>query len=150
MNDIIQNNIKKIMDINGVSISELSKRSGIDMGVISRLVKREDLSNTKLKVLDSVADALGVKLEDLYDESSFLNKRNKVSFKIYKNKIKDIMEEKNISINELSEICPVIYPTLHRAINRDELNTTALETLSLIADALGVQITDLYEEIIQD
>ncbi len=60
------------------------------------------------------------------------------------------MKAKSISVRELEIMTNIHQQYLYVLVRKDEINTTPLETLSLIADALGVQITDLYEEIIQD
>ena len=62
-----------------------------------------------------------------------------------KNKIKDLLEEKNIKIIELSRMTGLHYGFVHDVVNRKDLQYTQLKTLRKIAEALDVNVSDLYE-----
>ena len=66
-----KNRIKELMEMNRLTVTELSRICNIKHQVISNLLKREDLNNTALKVLYPVANALGVGIKDLYDKNEF-------------------------------------------------------------------------------
>lgn len=61
------------------------------------------------------------------------------------NNILTILDEKGISIRELSLGIKMDYAGTHRLVNRASLNTTKLETLVKIANYLNVEIQDLYK-----
>lgn len=60
------------------------------------------------------------------------------------NNIPNILDEKRISIRELSLGINMDYAGTHRLVNRTSLNTTTLKTLLKIANYLNVEINDLY------
>ena len=61
------------------------------------------------------------------------------------NNIGNILDEKRISIREMSIGIKMDYAGTHRLVNRASLNTTKLETLVKIANYLNVEIQDLYK-----
>lgn len=61
-----------------------------------------------------------------------------------KNNIRELLDIKNMSINELSKQIEKDYATTHRLVSRDDLGTTALDTLVKVADALGLNVEMLY------
>lgn len=61
------------------------------------------------------------------------------------NNILTILDEKGISIRELSIGIKMDYAGTHRLVNRASLNTTKLGTLVKIAEYLNVDIQDLYK-----
>lgn len=61
------------------------------------------------------------------------------------NNIGNILDEKRISIRELSIGINMDYAGTHRLVNRTNLNTTTLGTLIKIAEYLNVEIQDLYK-----
>lgn len=67
-----------------------------------------------------------------------------------RNKIKQILKEKDISIYRLNEIMGGTYATTYYLVNRETLNTTSIETLKNVAEALHTDIDDLYEEVDND
>ena len=62
-----------------------------------------------------------------------------------KNKIKEILEEKNIKIIDLARMTGLHYGFVHGVVNKQDLQYTQLKTLRKIAEALDVKVSDLYE-----
>lgn len=75
------------------------------------------------------------------------NKRHKKTKVILKNKIEQILVERNISINSLNTVAKKQYSSTHILVKRETLNDVKLETLYLIAELLNVTIPDLYEVV---
>lgn len=63
-----------------------------------------------------------------------------------KNLIPQLLNEKGISIRELSKRTGKGYAQTHEIVRAETLNSRTLETLAQIAKAIGCQVTDLYEE----
>lgn len=61
---------------------------------------------------------------------------------IYMLRIKDVIKEKGTSVQDVAKIMGISAPALSRAIN----NNTTVEMLGRIAEALGVEIVDLFEQ----
>ncbi len=61
-------------------------------------------------------------------------------------RLKEILKEKNISMGKLSRMSDVALNTIRR-ISNDPTYSPTLNTLERIAHALGVPISDLYEEL---
>ncbi len=61
-------------------------------------------------------------------------------------RLKEILKEKNISMGKLSRMSDVALNTIRR-ISNDPTYSPTLNTLERIARALGVPISDLYEEL---
>lgn len=57
-------------------------------------------------------------------------------------RIKELCKEQRITINGLAEKIGVAQPTISRIINGKQ--TPALDTLEKIADALGVEVAELF------
>lgn len=62
-----------------------------------------------------------------------------------KNKTKELLKAKGLSIKSLGEYAGWDYSLAHRIVNREDVASTTLETLIKIADFLKVEVTDLYE-----
>lgn len=62
------------------------------------------------------------------------------------NRINEILKEQNLSILKFSEMVEKSYPTVHNLVTRDDLGDTKAKTLKMVADALGVKVTDLWKE----
>lgn len=62
------------------------------------------------------------------------------------NRIKEILDEKKISILKLTEMVDKNYASIHKLVSRDDLGETKAKTLKMVADALGVKVTDLWKE----
>lgn len=67
----------------------------------------------------------------------------KVQFEI-KNNLLKIMDEKGINTKVLSKNANLNKCTISHLRGKSTLNTTTLETLMKLADALGVDPTELY------
>lgn len=65
--DVFRTNVRKIMDANGVTMTELAARVGTSRPGVSRILSGED--NVTLPRADRIAKALGCKLTDLLTES---------------------------------------------------------------------------------
>lgn len=63
-----------------------------------------------------------------------------------KNKIKQILKDRNMSILQLSHLANLNYPSTHRAVNNPDLSYTSISTMTKIANALNVKVEDLYEK----
>jgi DNA-binding Xre family transcriptional regulator len=61
-------------------------------------------------------------------------------------KVKEIAEQKKISMTRLSRIADVNYKTVH-AIFTDPYRDVAYSTLDKLAKALGVTVPDLIENV---
>lgn len=62
-----------------------------------------------------------------------------------KNKIEEILTQKEISIRQLSKGTGLSYSHAYSIVSKDDLWNTNLATLEKIAQFLQVSITDLYE-----
>ena len=62
-------------------------------------------------------------------------------------KIKEICEEKGISVTELGRMIGLSKSSIHTIINN---NNPTIETLEKIADALEVEVTDLLDKPEED
>ena len=60
-------------------------------------------------------------------------------------RLKEVLQEKNISMSKLSRMSDISFSTISRIIN-DKNYSPTLATLERIARALDVSISDLYEE----
>lgn len=60
------------------------------------------------------------------------------------NRIKEILEDKKLSILKLSKIMDINYATMHSIVNRPDLGTTQAKTLLAVAETLDVDIEDLW------
>ena len=60
--------------------------------------------------------------------------------------LKGIMEEKKLSIRALAEMANLANGSIERARSDELIGRCSLETLEAIAAALGVKISDLYNE----
>ena len=73
-----------------------------------------------------------------------LNVSDKIKFMV-RLRIKEIAEDKGISMRKLSKRSEITYRTIQRIYNEPDYMPT-LPTLELIAKALGVSIADLISE----
>lgn len=64
---------------------------------------------------------------------------------VVRNKIKEVMQIREMSIRELGRRIKMSYPNTRDLINRESLNNTTIVTLLAVAESLGVDIKDLYE-----
>jgi len=60
-------------------------------------------------------------------------------------RLKEVLQEKNISMSKLSRMSDISFSTISRIIN-DKNYSPTLATLERIARALDVSVSDLYEE----
>lgn len=65
--------------------------------------------------------------------------------KIYKNKMKKVIDEKGVSISYLTNQVGRMYGNVHRMINSDIIDDKKFSSVGDVAIALDVPITDLYE-----
>lgn len=61
------------------------------------------------------------------------------------NNIKELLQEKEMSILKLSEKANLSYKATHDLVNRKDLGTTRMSVLKSVADVLEVEITKLYK-----
>lgn len=66
--------LKKLRNEAGLSVSELSQRSGVSVGMISQTERGQ--SNPSLKILDRLAQALNARLADLIEPEAPVVERN--------------------------------------------------------------------------
>lgn len=64
---------------------------------------------------------------------------------IAKNKLKEIVEKKGISIYEIANNTGMYYSSVYNAINREYLDDTKLGSLILISKVLDVPVREMYE-----
>ncbi|MFL8888706.1 helix-turn-helix domain-containing protein [Helcococcus kunzii] len=62
------------------------------------------------------------------------------------NKIKDILDKKDMSIYRLQQLTDLSYATVYNLVNSDNFDRVNFDTVYRIAKALNVEITELYEE----
>lgn len=62
------------------------------------------------------------------------------------NRIKGILEEQGMSINQLADTLKMGYKGVHTMVNRESIDTTKIGTIHAVAKALDVKISDLYHE----
>ncbi len=62
-------------------------------------------------------------------------------------KVKEVLQEKHMSIGKLSRRSDVAWITISRMCNQPTTYSPTLDTLDRIAKALNVPISELYEEI---
>lgn len=62
-------------------------------------------------------------------------------------KVKEILQEKHMSIGKLSRRSDVAWITISRMCNQPTTYSPTLDTLERIAKALSVHVSDLYEEL---
>jgi len=62
-----------------------------------------------------------------------------------KGKVKEVMEQKGVTIRQLTGMTGLSSGTLHRARGKQFTKCT-LDTLDTLAAALGVKVKDLFEE----
>ena len=62
-----------------------------------------------------------------------------------KSRIKEVMEQKGVTIRQLVSITGLSSGTLHRA-RGDLIGRCTLDTLRVIATAMGVKVKDLFSE----
>lgn len=60
-------------------------------------------------------------------------------------RVKEVLEEREISMGKLSRMSDVSFSTVRRLCN-DAQYSPSLETLEKIARSLGIKISDLYQE----
>ncbi len=61
-------------------------------------------------------------------------------------KVKEVMQEKGVSMGKLSRLSDVALITISRMCNQPTTYSPTLATLERIAKALNVPISELYEE----
>ena len=62
-------------------------------------------------------------------------------------RLKELLQEKHISMGKLSRMSDVSQMTINRMCNNPTTYSPTLETLQRIAKALNVPVSALYEEI---
>ena len=60
-------------------------------------------------------------------------------------RIKQVLQEKGVSVGKLSRMSDISFSTCRRLVNEPDYSPS-LDTLEKVAHALGVPISDLYEE----
>jgi len=68
---VITSNVKKIMAAKGVTIKQLAQATGLAEETIQRARRggdRNQLGSCSLLTLETIAQALGVRVKDLFDE----------------------------------------------------------------------------------
>ena len=65
---IISSNVKYIMRKEGVTLREITERAKISESTLLKIRKSSTIGECKLNTLKKVAQALGCKLKDLFEE----------------------------------------------------------------------------------
>ena len=63
----MENKIKDILKEKNIKIIELARITGLHYGQVHDIVNKQDLQYTQLKTLRKIAEALDVKVSDLYE-----------------------------------------------------------------------------------
>lgn len=63
-----------------------------------------------------------------------------------KHNLKQILEDRNISILELSKMTGIHYRIVYLLVNREDLSETRLKSLYKISKALDITIDDILKE----
>lgn len=66
---------------------------------------------------------------------------------ILKSKLREILDEKNITIKEIADFINIRYATIQRVVATEYLDTTSLVVLVRIAEYLNMKVDDLYEYV---
>jgi len=67
---------------------------------------------------------------------------------IWRNRITDLLREKELTISDLQRHTGMSYTSAHRVATSPTISEdTKVGTMKRIAAALGVKITELYEEV---
>jgi DNA-binding Xre family transcriptional regulator len=64
-------------------------------------------------------------------------------------RVKEIAEQKSMSMGKLERLADLSHPTV-RDIFRDPYKEVTTTTLTKLANALGVSVSDLFEEVPDD
>lgn len=67
-----------------------------------------------------------------------------------KNKIKEQLEKKEISVNQLSRDIKMNYRNAHALVNREYLDDTKMINVYLVSQVLKININDLFEYVDED
>jgi DNA-binding Xre family transcriptional regulator len=62
-------------------------------------------------------------------------------------KVKEVLQEKKMSMGKLSRLSDVAWITISRMVNNPTTYSPTLDTLERIAKALDVKVPDLFEEV---
>jgi transcriptional regulator with XRE-family HTH domain len=62
-------------------------------------------------------------------------------------RVKEVLQAKGMSMGKLSRLSDVAWITISRMCNQPTTYSPTLDTLERIAKALGVPISELYEEV---
>jgi len=62
-------------------------------------------------------------------------------------KVKEVLQQKGMSMGKLSRLSDVAWITISRMCNQPTTYSPTLDTLERIAKALEVKIPDLFEEV---
>lgn len=67
---------------------------------------------------------------------------------VWRNKIQKILTSRGMSISDLQKEAKMSYPAIHRLATSDVItDDTKAGTLRAIANALQVNVTDLFDEV---
>lgn len=89
-------NMKKIRESKGLGVNELSRRSGVNASYISSL-ERDEKKNPSLTILEKLADALDVNVNEFMKNDTYVNSDNDPEgFKSPEDAIKFILKQPSV------------------------------------------------------
>lgn len=144
-----RNRIIKILEKKGWSKYKLAKKAGIAHSTLHDILTGKN-ANPNTKTLEKIAGALGVSINEFFDEmseSKLATQKNKIhsenNTEIGK-KIKKLRKEKGLTQKELAEKSNLSRSYL-ADLERDRYNPS-LDSLKSIANALGVSVEIFFKE----
>ncbi|WP_427340556.1 helix-turn-helix domain-containing protein [Caloranaerobacter sp. DY30410] len=144
-----RNRIIKILEKKGWSKYRLAKKAGIAHSTLHDILTGKN-ANPNTRTLEKLAEALGVSINEFFDEmseSKLATQKNKIhsenNTEIGK-RIKKLRKEKGLTQKELAEKSNLSRSYL-ADLERDRYNPS-LDSLKQIANALGVHVSILLDE----
>ena len=131
--------IKKIMEDRGMTMEELAKATGIHKQTLCKVC--EDKTNLQQLKLIKIANALDVKLEDLYPAGS--PEHEAFSNTDIRSKIERLRIERGMSQEKLALDADISTPTLSKVYKGEYKSKTIIK----LANALGVNVQELDPSI---
>lgn len=65
---IAKNNLKKIMEIKNINLSELSRQTGMAYSTIYNIVNKDYLDDIRFGSLVKITDVLNIKINEIYSK----------------------------------------------------------------------------------
>ncbi|CAB1249751.1 helix-turn-helix domain-containing protein [Clostridium sp. MT-14] len=98
---MIGDNIRKIREANKLGLNETARRAGISAGYLSSL-ERGEKKNPSMDSLKKIADALGVSVNDFFDDKYNINEDNEFNPTLSVKEQKKLDKQAQDIVNNLS------------------------------------------------